>query len=74
MTKTKEMTPPDHWSEIDPDVRRAMVEQGKDRLFWKSAFARLGAFSKFAQVLLVIFAFVAALRSGLADWVLGVRK
>lgn len=74
MSKTNEVTPPDSWSEISPDVRQAMMDQAKDRLFWKAVFARLGAFSKFAQVLLVIIAFAAALRSGLADWLLGARK
>lgn len=66
--------PPEHWSDLRPDVRRALVEQAEDRLFWKGVFSRLGFLSKLAQILLVIGGFVAVLRSGAADWLLGIKK
>ncbi len=74
MTKSKKDPLPEHWSEIPENVRQAMVDQANDRLFWKSFFTRLGAFSKIAQMLLLIGTLVALVRSGAADWILGAKK
>lgn len=65
---------PEHWSDLRPEVRKALIEQAEDRIFWKGVFSRLGFLSKLAQILLVIGGFVAVLRSGAADWLLGVKK
>ncbi|MDF3413296.1 hypothetical protein HKX54_02410 [Sulfitobacter sp. M57] len=74
MTKNEAIEPPEHWADLPSDVRSAMIDQAKDRLFWKNAFSRLGRFSKLAQALLIIITAIAAFRSGMADWILGAKK
>lgn len=74
MTKTSKTPPPEHWSELREDQRQALIDQANDRIFWKGVFSRLGAFSKIAQMLLIIGGAIAVAKSGAADWLLGVKK
>lgn len=72
--KIDEKNRPQHWSDLPEELQRALIKAGKERLWWEGLFARLGAFSKVAQILLTIAAFFAVVRSGAVEWIAGFTK
>jgi hypothetical protein len=68
---------PDHWAEIPKDIRMAIVQQAKDRLWWNGFKDRLNRAGKWASPLVVLVGafllfrdqFVAA-----AAWIAGSGK
>lgn len=65
---------PAHWSELDGTIKRAIIKQANDRIFWEGAMSRLGGAGKIATSLLAIAALLALFRTGLAEWILGAGK
>jgi len=72
MSENKTSTP-QNWADIDEKVRQAMIDQANDRLFWNSATARLGVFTKIAQMFLVVGGLFAVMKSGAIDFITGVK-
>lgn len=59
------------WDQIPPDVRAAIIAEGRNRLFWKNVGAKLGALKGVATVILTLAALAVLLRDAAAAWFLG---
>jgi hypothetical protein len=70
----KAKAPTENWGDLSPEVRSAIIKQANNQIFWENALIRVGAFGKFAQVVLVIIAFLAAVRVGVVDWLMGAKE
>ena len=55
------------WSDLDPDVRRAMKKSAKNIIFWETAADKVGGL----KVIVVAIGLIVSYATGFLDFVLG---
>ena len=60
--------PPDHWSELTEDEKRALIEMAKGRLWWEQTWDRLGWLKNLGVIIMGVALFMTWGRDLLAHW------